>query len=48
MRSHVIDGVVRDEPCPVAFERKDVVKGMNTYTFLGCYDMPFQLTLTRR
>jgi hypothetical protein len=38
----------KDELCPAAFERKDVVRGMNTWIFLGCYDMPFEMTLTKR
>jgi tetratricopeptide (TPR) repeat protein len=47
LRSRTIDGVVRQEPCPVSFERKDTVKGRNTWVFLGCYDMPFELTLSK-
>jgi hypothetical protein len=32
----------------VSFERKDTSKGLNTWTFLGCYDMPCVMTLTKR
>jgi hypothetical protein len=46
--SRSIDGVLRQEPCPVLLERKDTVKGLVSWTFLGCYDMPFEITLTKR
>ena len=46
--SWTIGGVARQEPCPVLVERKDVIKGLNTMVFLGCYDMPFEITLTKR
>jgi hypothetical protein len=36
------------ESCPVVLERKDTVRGSNTWKFGGCYEMPFELTLTRR
>lgn len=36
------------EPCPVVLERKDTIKGLNTWKFGGCYEMPFELTLTKR
>lgn len=39
---------MRTEPCPAVLERKDSAKGLNTWVFLGCYDMPFEMTLTRR
>ena len=41
-------GVPHAEPCPALLERLDAVKGLNTWVFLGCYDMPFGLALTRR
>jgi hypothetical protein len=46
----VLDGTgqIATEPCPAVLERKDTVKGRNTWAFLGCFDMPFEITLTRR
>ena len=44
----MVGSVPVTEPCPAALERKDVNKGRNTWVFLGCYDMPFELTLTKR
>jgi hypothetical protein len=35
------------DPCPVVLERKDTVKGRTIWKFGGCYNMPFELTLTR-
>jgi hypothetical protein len=46
--SRTIDGVLHQEPCPVLLERKDTVKGLVSWTFLGCFDMPFEITLTKR
>ena len=46
--SRTIDGVLRQEPCPVMLERKDTVKGLVSWTFLGCFDMPFEIMLTKR
>jgi len=43
-----IAGVTRTEVCPVLVERKEVVKGRSTYVSLGCYDIPFEITLTKR
>jgi len=48
LRSWMIGGVVRQEPCPVTVERMQHVKGLVTWVFLGCYEMPFEMTLTRR
>jgi hypothetical protein len=48
LRSWTIRGVLRQEPCPVLVERKDVIKGLNTWMFLGSFVMPFELRLTRR
>lgn len=41
-------GAPATDPCPVVLERKDVAKSRTTWVFLGCYDMPFELTLTKR
>jgi hypothetical protein len=42
------DSDVAIEPCPVVLERKDTIKGLNTWKFGGCYEMPFELTLVQR
>jgi hypothetical protein len=46
--SRTVNGVPLQEPCPVLVERKAVVKDLNTRVFLGCYDMPFEITLAKR
>lgn len=43
-----VTGQMRIEPCPAALERGETTRGRTTWTFLGCFDMPFELTLTRR
>jgi hypothetical protein len=46
--SDVIDGQLCQETCPVSFGRMDKTRRGNVWTFLGCFDMPYQLTLTKR
>jgi hypothetical protein len=39
---------MRTGSCPAVLERGEAAKGWTTWTFPGCFDMPFELTLTGR
>ena len=43
-----VGGTGQQEPCPAVLERRAQVKGRVSYKFLGCFDMPFDITLTKR
>ncbi len=39
---------LKQEPCPAVLERRVLSHGRVTYKFVGCDDLPFLLTLTKR